>query len=337
MVIMVMDGKDSEQRSDARATSRPRVDRRAVLTQAAWVTIGTMTTAASLPSALAAQPTRTDRAGTVDFVSGETLVTDGNDRRKLTVGSVVYAGQMIETGQTAEVHVVLDDGGFLAVRPQSRIQFDQAKISGTFDDSLTLTLFRGAMRSITGWVGKFDKSRYKLHVGTATIGIRGTDHEVVFIPSGQERPGEVAGIHNWVNEGGTSLQNSAGTVEIESGRAGWLDHHGNRPQLHADMPTYLRDRRSRYEARIAKHASRVREHIETRMRKRGMLKRNERLEDAQARHATWRERLQNRTERDPAQKDSSESKIHPEKLRQQHREHLRDRATHGKPQGDAAN
>lgn len=224
------------------------------------------------------------RAGTVNFVEGDVRLSDEAGSRALAGGTVVREGQTLETSVRSEVHVVFDDGGFLAVRPSSRVQIEQVKIAGSFDDSLSLRLFSGALRSITGWIGKFDKKNYQLSTTVATVGIRGTDHELAIIAAGQERRGEIPGIHNWVHEGGTTLKSPGGEINIEPGHAAWAPHTGEAPKAHQAIPRYLQQRRTRHEARIEAHAKRITEHIEMRMKKRGMLKNGEKLEDAQRRH-----------------------------------------------------
>lgn len=238
---------------------------------------------------LAANPPA-GRAGSVDFVQGDASVADAAGVRKLSLGAPVLAGQTVQTGIDAEVHILLDDGGYLTVRQRSSVLINSARIQGAFDDSLAMTLLKGAMRSITGWVGKFDKQSYQLTVGTATVGIRGTDHEVALILRGEEGPEQIAGIHNWVNEGGTTLKTAAGSLDIAPGQAAWAAHGGLAPRMHAGLPAFLQRFRSRHEARAEKHALRVRERIEERMRKRGFLQPGEHLEDVQARHRLWRER-----------------------------------------------
>ncbi len=243
-----------------------------------------------LPQARAAGPTPGNRAGAVDFVTGPAQLADANGRRTLTNGTVVYGGQRIETGPDAEVHLVFDDGGFLAVRPQSQVSIDQVKMAGAFDDILAMTLVRGALRSVTGWVGKFDRNNYQLRAGTATVGIRGTDHEVLYIPENDVRPGEVAGIHNWVHEGGTTLRNAGGAIDIGPGHAAWAAHDGRAPRMHEGLPAYLQRAHPRHEDRVNRHASAIREHIERRMRQKGFLARQEHLEDAQRRHQQLQEK-----------------------------------------------
>lgn len=224
-----------------------------------------------------------NRAGAVDFVDGSASVIDANGTRTVRKGMVVLAGQSIETSKDAEVHVIFDDGGYLAVRPFSTIRIENVKMVGGLDDTLSMTLIRGALRSITGWVGKFDKRSYQLTAGTATIGIRGTDHEVALIAAGDEGPDGVAGIHSWVNEGGTTLRNASGAVDVEPGHAALAPHDGMAPRSQGATPEFLQRRHTKFEGRAQAHAARIRDHIETRLRKRGLLKKGERLEDLQAR------------------------------------------------------
>lgn len=260
-----------------------------------WViAVGSMGAALSAP-ALAQSSNgnttkpNTARAGVASFVSGDASVADGTAlAQPLTSGTVVKQGQAIETGANGEVQIVFDDGGLLALRPSSRIQIDHAQISGAFNDSLTMTLLRGAMRSITGWIGKFDRNSYQLRTATATVGIRGTDHELAIIADGEEKKGEVAGVHNWVHEGGTTLTNANGHTDVEPGHAAWAPHNGQAPRLHQGIPAFLQRRKSAHEGRINAHAQRIAQHIEQRMRSRGMIKPGETLHEAVQRHRALR-------------------------------------------------
>ncbi len=247
----------------------------------------------SLPGASRAALAPTGRAGNVDFVHGDTRISDAKGVRSLQVGTPVFAGQTVQTGDDSEVHVLLDDGGYLTVRQRSSVLINSARIQGTFDDSLAMTLLKGAMRSITGWVGKFDKQNYQLTVGTATVGIRGTDHELALIQEEGQEPDQIVGIHNWVNSGATTLKNASGSMDIEAGQAAWAEHSGRRaPRLHVGLPAFLQRFHSRHEARAENHARTVREHIEERMRKRGFLHMGEHLEDVLARHQRRQQRRQ---------------------------------------------
>lgn len=283
------------------------------------ITMGSAGMAAS-GLAFAQNNRKSTRAGVANFVNGDVSVADSNGSQSLISGMVVMQGHVIETGANGEAHIVFDDGGLMALRPSSSVQIEHVQIVGAFSDALTLTLLRGALRSITGWIGKFDRNRYQLKTATATVGIRGTDHELAIIADGEEKRGEIPGVHNWVHEGGTTLKNAGGSTDVEPGHAAWASHNGQAPQAHTGIPAYLRRRKSAHEGRINAHAQHITEHIERRMQRRGMIKPGEGLQDAQQRHralqATPENQRPNAAEQGkpkPAGHNSPKANHHPHK------------------------
>lgn len=270
--------------------------------------------------AVAATP-ESGRAGSVDFVDGSAQLVDATGSRAVRKGTVIFAGQSIQTGKDAEVHMVFDDGGYLAVRPFSTVRIDQAKMVGAVDDTLAMTLLRGALRSITGWVGKFDKSSYRLAAATTTIGIRGTDHEVALIEAGEDG---IPGVHSWVHEGGTSLRNAQGAIDVEPGQAAYATNDAA-PRSHGATPEFLQRRHGRFEARAQAHAARVRDIIENRLRKRGIMKPGESLEDVKARFQARRERLQQAQQRKGEKADKAERHAEQQERRRERLEAARAR------------
>lgn len=90
--------------------------------------------------------------GTVDGVDGAVSIIRADGIQSPPVlGQKLLVGQTVQTEQTGELHVVTEDCGLLAVR--------------------------GALRSISGWIGKINPRGYRVTTPTVTIGIRGTDHE----------------------------------------------------------------------------------------------------------------------------------------------------------------
>ena len=232
------------------------------------------------------RPQRAARAGVANFVQGQVSVEDAQGIRALSAGTVVLQGQTLRTGADSEVHLVFDDGGYLALRPDSALQITTAHIAATPDDTLAMRLLAGALRSVTGWIGKFDRGNYQLSTSVTTVGIRGTDHELAIIATEQAAPGEIAGIHNWVHSGGTTLRSAGGAIDVDPGHAAWAAHDGSAPRPHVGgMPRFLQRRRTRAEGRVERHAQRIVEQIEARMRKRGMLRPGESLEELRQRHA----------------------------------------------------
>ena len=72
---------------------------------------------------------------------------------------------------------------------------------------------RGA---ITGLIGRLHKESYRITTPTATIGIRGTDHETIVVVPGSRLAATVApGTYNKVNRGETVVSNEHGTVFVQ--------------------------------------------------------------------------------------------------------------------------
>jgi FecR protein len=146
-------------------------------------------------------------AGNVDTARGEvSVLSREGSPRGVAKGDRVVEGETILTGPDGEVLLTTDDSGVLAIRPRSRMTIETYKVNGNDKDSVVLNLLRGSLRSVTGWISKTAPKNYRVTTNTATIGIRGTDHEVVV-------DGESGGTYNKVTDGGTTLSNSAGTLE----------------------------------------------------------------------------------------------------------------------------
>lgn len=181
---------------------------------------GGLTAAGAAPSALAAQ------AGRIQFVAGDVQIflADGSSRpaRK---GDIVNENDTIVTAPTGSVQLRMVDDGLISVRPDSRLRIDEYRFSGREDGSErgVLGLIKGGFRTLTGIIGRSNKSNYLVRAPNATIGIRGTDHEPFYIaPPG---PGEVAtatpGTYNQVNVGETFIETPNGRIELGANQVGF--------------------------------------------------------------------------------------------------------------------
>ncbi len=148
-------------------------------------------------------------AGLVDTARGEVSVLSRDGApRGVAKGDRVREGETILTGPDGEMLLTTDDSGVLAIRPRSRLTIEAYKVNGNTADSVVLNLLRGSLRSITGWISKTSPKNYRVTTNTATIGIRGTDHEVAIVEEGEN-----AGTWSKVSEGGTVLSSSTGNIE----------------------------------------------------------------------------------------------------------------------------
>jgi hypothetical protein len=165
-----------------------------------------------------ALPALSQPAGRIDLVDGEVRIVDANAKpRSLLVGEAVHQGDTVTTGKDGEIHLKMNDGGILALRPDARMTIVRFQNTGKASDSSLLSLARGALRAITGWIGRRSPDHVRIQTPTATIGIRGTDHEALVIPEDSSN-GE-PGTYDKVNAGGTTLKNQRGVADVSPGQA----------------------------------------------------------------------------------------------------------------------
>lgn len=172
-------------------------------------------------------------AGRIDLVEGNVSVTNAAGQLRVPgKGERIEAGDAIATGRDGEIQVHMDDNGLIALRANTFLRVEAYKAEGGPDDSVALRLLRGSFRSITGWVGKNNPQKYAVRTATATIGIRGTDHETAVVGEGDD-----AGTYDKVNSGETEMETPTGKVSILPGQAAFTPKAGSLPpKLLAAVP-----------------------------------------------------------------------------------------------------
>ena len=119
-----------------------------------------------------------DKAGDVSFAMGEAYVVDAAGKTQAVArGSVVLAGQTLQTGASGHIHLRMVDGAFISVRPQSQLRIDEYHHDPATpsNNRLKFSLEKGTTRSISGRAGEAARENYRLNTPLAAIGIRGTD------------------------------------------------------------------------------------------------------------------------------------------------------------------
>lgn len=179
------------------------------------------------------------QAGHIEATEGDVQIYDvARQLRSSISGAAVFEGDTIVTGPNSEVHLAMADEGQIAVRPESRLVITRYKAEGGADDGSVITLLQGALRSVTGWIGKYAPKNYAIKTTTATIGVRGTDHETRVV--GQGGDGE-AGTYDKVNHGATILMTPHGQTEVRPNQAGFAALSGrSRPRVLERVPQFFR-------------------------------------------------------------------------------------------------
>lgn len=174
-------------------------------------------------------------AGSVQFVNGKVYISNAaTQSRMLKKGDPVLESDTVTTSQDSSAQIKMRDGGFIAIRPDSKLKFDSFIFSGSEDgtERSFFSLIRGGIRAITGMIGQKNKSSYRIATSTATIAIRGTDHETyVITPDSPLAKLAAVGTYNKVNRGETALITDKGSVSILPNQMGYAGAMDQLPQL----------------------------------------------------------------------------------------------------------
>lgn len=150
------------------------------------------------------------------FVSGK----QGAPRR-LKEGDTVNVGEKIRAASSGEAVLKTPDGGIVAVRPGAEFIPERFAAEGKSTDRQIIRLITGSLRLITGWIGQLNRNDHRVITPSATIGIRGTDHEPYVLPAAMANSTYRQGTYDKVNRGATQLDANGGNVAIESGKVGF--------------------------------------------------------------------------------------------------------------------
>lgn len=196
--------------------------------------------------------------GSVEALAGNAFVSDrSGSSLVVSVGMKIYEGQTIRSGSNTEVHVVTEDGGIIAVRPNTVFRVDEYKADGGSDDRVFTTLLKGSVRSITGWLGKHNASAYRLSTPNATIGTHGTDHETAVVDKDE---GDEPGTYDTVNEGATLVKTPQGKTELLSGKSVFVSRsRAGAPAFIAQQPHFWAVRSLKIEGRIQQRKESLRD------------------------------------------------------------------------------
>jgi len=176
-------------------------------------------------------------AGRVQFVSGNVqLLNAAGAGRTIKKGDDINEGDSLVSAADANAQIRMQDGGMVALRPDTHLKFDQFVFNGKQDGSEKsfFSLLRGGFRAITGLVGQTNKQNYRINTPVATVGIRGTDHETVLIlPNTPMALLAPSGAYSKVNVGETTLTTNLGTINVTPNQMGFAGALNQAPQVQA--------------------------------------------------------------------------------------------------------
>jgi hypothetical protein len=162
--------------------------------------------------------------GRVDFATtGATFAGSDGQQRPLAKGTELGTGDTVRTDATARAQIRFTDGSYVSLQPNTEFAIKDYNYEGKTDGSERgfFGLAKGAMRTVTGLVGRINRNRYQIVTPTATVGIRGTGGRIEVLLDGSTLIAGTSGI--W------TLSNPSGTLDIPAGTFGKAPAAPNQP------------------------------------------------------------------------------------------------------------
>lgn len=204
-------------------------------------------------------------AGKVLFVFGDAGIEENGVKKKLRRGQSIENGAQLYTGPRGRMHVRMTDSTMISLRPGTEFQVEDYKYgkssasapSNTSQSTTAATssgsdrsiyrLLRGGFRTITGLIGKNNKSAYQVKTPVATIGIRGTLFSARYCKGDcgrggrRGRGGPRNGLYVGCGDGAVSLKTKGGDLDVGNDEYGFVGGDSEEPELLLEPPEVLED------------------------------------------------------------------------------------------------
>lgn len=117
----------------------------------------------------------------ITALRGNADITDGNNLKKAKLKDDLYKIDTLITHKKTKAQLIFEDKTIVTVGKNSHFAVEDYLSDGD-DQEASFKLFNGAVRVITGKIGKISPQKFKIKTKTATIGIRGTNFIVIASP-----------------------------------------------------------------------------------------------------------------------------------------------------------
>lgn len=116
--------------------------------------------------------------GRVLLAAGNATAIRGDQTVPLVFGTMIQDKDLLRTGVASNLQVRFIDESIVSLKEGSELRIDDFRFSGKEDGNERnfLSLLKGGLRTVTGLIGRANRTSYQLSTTVATIGIRGTDY-----------------------------------------------------------------------------------------------------------------------------------------------------------------
>ena len=168
--------------------------------------------------------------GRIVFVDGAVRIVRLNmEPVEARLGDTFGAGASILTG-AGRAHVRFSDGALLSLQPNTNFAVSTYVFNGRNDgaEQFAGSLIKGAMRMVTGLVGRRESRVFRIEGVVATVGIRGTAFKMEYC--NKDCGGRADGLYVDGGEGTTVVTNAAGSVDLTRGGSAFVANPQSAPE-----------------------------------------------------------------------------------------------------------
>lgn len=116
--------------------------------------------------------------GTITALSGSASIVRDGKSLDATLGAKLQQKDSIKTSDATKVQVIFSDETIISIGKNSNFSIEEFLFDESDAPSAKFGLLSGAMRTITGKIGKVAPDKFSVKTKTATIGIRGTNFSI---------------------------------------------------------------------------------------------------------------------------------------------------------------
>lgn len=174
-------------------------------------------------------------AGSILFTKGS-VTAERVPAVKLAKGDTVLDDDTIATGDASRAQLLMIDGAKIAIRPNSVVRIDEyayaesnATVVTQSDNKSVMSLVKGGLRTITGAVGKENRSDYEVRTPVGVLGIRGTNFALLLCggdcnSAPNVNPGEPIedGLYIAVTDGAIVFLAQGGEIVVNAGEFAFI-------------------------------------------------------------------------------------------------------------------
>jgi hypothetical protein len=153
--------------------------------------------------------------------------------RQLSLGDALYSADSLQSQPDSYALLAFADGEKITLNANSQLEIKHYSYQHQNQpDKAAFRLLKGGMRVLTGLIGKSNPAAYSIDTPVATLGIRGTGFDVLYIVGvisddkardlNAIQQGFATGLYCYVWQGQITLDNKSGQMLLSTSESGYI-------------------------------------------------------------------------------------------------------------------